>query len=303
MSAPASTFWPTAQAYSSQDSNSPTSTALDRAAKWPTATAEDAESTGHRNLPGAGTTLNAAGRDLWQTPGTDSFRGRGGERQDEPGLDREARELWATPRASEDRSGKVSPATMAANSRPLTEQAETAWPTPKAQDANGAMSDEKHARQKQEGHGASELNREAILWPTPTAEPYGTSQGGTNASRPSGHTPSLENMAREMWPTATAGTGTGYQTGTKGDVWRPTLEGAVLGKLPSRSGRPAVPPTPNGPRCARCRQRTLRRLQPVFVAWLMGLPECLISDGPWGTPWFRWGSRMRSEFSRLVSGW
>lgn len=35
----------------------------------------------------------------WQTPGTDSFRSRGGERKDEMGLDQQAR-TWATPHAN-----------------------------------------------------------------------------------------------------------------------------------------------------------------------------------------------------------
>lgn len=36
----------------------------------------------------------------WQTPGTDSFRSRGGDRKDEMGLDQEARN-WGTPRTSD----------------------------------------------------------------------------------------------------------------------------------------------------------------------------------------------------------
>jgi hypothetical protein len=35
---------------------------------------------------------------LWQTPATDSFRSRGGERKDEQGLDQQARGFWPTPR-------------------------------------------------------------------------------------------------------------------------------------------------------------------------------------------------------------
>lgn len=37
---------------------------------------------------------------MWPTPQTDSFRGRGGSRRDEPGLDRMARD-WPTPMASD----------------------------------------------------------------------------------------------------------------------------------------------------------------------------------------------------------
>src|SRR4029434_5502383 len=89
---------------------------------WPTARAEDSESCG--NHPGATDSLTGATRnwptphtncttgagsqgrdggdnlqttvDLWQTPATDSFRSRGGDRKDEMGLDQEARH-WKTP--------------------------------------------------------------------------------------------------------------------------------------------------------------------------------------------------------------
>lgn len=66
--------------------------------------------------------ISASACSYWQTPGTDSFRSRGGKRKDEAGLDRQAR-LWATPQARDWRSGEVSEATRAKNARPLNEQA------------------------------------------------------------------------------------------------------------------------------------------------------------------------------------
>jgi len=93
---------------------------------WPTARAEDSESCGNHagstdSLTGAaknwktphgfqntdrnGKTAGGGGDGefakqamSWQTPATDSFRSRGGERKDEPGLDRQARN-WKTPRS------------------------------------------------------------------------------------------------------------------------------------------------------------------------------------------------------------
>ena len=50
---------------------------------------------------------------LWQTPGTDSFRSRGGDRKDEPGLDRQAR-MWATP-AGRDVKGEYLDGSMVRN--------------------------------------------------------------------------------------------------------------------------------------------------------------------------------------------
>lgn len=63
--------------------------------RWPSTRAEDAESCG--NHSGATDSLSGAVRQ-WQTPGTDSFRSRGGSRKNEPGLDQQARN-WPTPDA------------------------------------------------------------------------------------------------------------------------------------------------------------------------------------------------------------
>jgi DNA (cytosine-5)-methyltransferase 1 len=51
-----------------------------------------------------------------------------------------------------------------------------------------------------------------------------------------------------LLPTPTSGGGTGYMSGNRRDTWRPTLELAVQGYLPTKDGRPAEPtvllPTP-----------------------------------------------------------
>lgn len=47
---------------------------------------------------------NQAQEGLWQTPATDSFKSRGGDRKDEMGLDQQARLQWVTP-ASRDYKG------------------------------------------------------------------------------------------------------------------------------------------------------------------------------------------------------
>ena len=48
--------------------------------------------------------LQAQAEQLWQTPATDSFRSRGGDRKDEMGLDQQARIAWPTPAARDYRS-------------------------------------------------------------------------------------------------------------------------------------------------------------------------------------------------------
>ena len=164
------------------------------AERWPTPRAEDAESCGnHPNVTDSltGATRNwatpkatdggpnskreergAGGPDLqeqarlWQTPSTDSFRSRGGDRKNEQGLDQQARfwstpmaqdceqagsssygrtltkdsRIWATPQARDHRSGETSDATAEKNSRPLSEQACRYLPPGPAPSTNGEPS-------------------------------------------------------------------------------------------------------------------------------------------------------------------
>jgi hypothetical protein len=90
-------------------------------AQWPTPAARDEKGT--NNLPFAERGGGTRGEQLpnfvahsWQTPATDSFRCRGGDRKDEMGLDQQARAAtWQTPRSHEagdyqyDRGDKDSP--------------------------------------------------------------------------------------------------------------------------------------------------------------------------------------------------
>lgn len=127
---------------------------------WPTARAEDSESCGNHSgstdsLTGAsrnwktphgfqntdrfGKTAGGGGEFAkqamgWQTPATDSFRSRGGDRKDEPGLDQQARK----------------------------------WPTPKVP-TGGA---EVRASRKQRGSGGEDLAASATVWPTPRSNDY-----------------------------------------------------------------------------------------------------------------------------------
>lgn len=109
---------------------------------WPTARAEDSESAGRRHGRDVSDTLTAASRDfaaIWQTPATDSFRSRGGDRKDEMGLDQQARAFtieghWTTPCADDTgmRSKRCSQGgtllSTQAGIHALT------WPTPQASD-------------------------------------------------------------------------------------------------------------------------------------------------------------------------
>lgn len=129
--------WPTAMSLSGgkPENNLPDNSPLHRAAKqWPSPRSEDSESAGNHpnatdsltgvtgmwvtphgmgNVDHAGKVGTGNGESLlmaqWQTPASDSFRSRGGERKDEHGLDQQARmaEHWMTPSANEDAAGTV----------------------------------------------------------------------------------------------------------------------------------------------------------------------------------------------------
>ena len=84
-------------------------------------------------LESGGGCLQAA-TEQWQTPGTDSFRSRGGDRVNEMGLDQEARN-WQSPQGRDFRSGEITQESAAkhAGSRPLNEEVLN-WPTSRAED-------------------------------------------------------------------------------------------------------------------------------------------------------------------------
>lgn len=150
---------------------------------WPSARAEDGESCGnHPN--GASDSLTGVTRNwntptanrgegqhqnskLWQTPATDAFRSRGGDRVDEMGLDQQARMFW---------------------------------PTPQAHDAQGEKTTGQIAAMREKaGAGVSNLNESAAIWQTPTAADHKRSG---NFGRGAG-SPTLPEEAKN-WPTAGA---------------------------------------------------------------------------------------------------
>jgi hypothetical protein len=133
---------------------------------------------------------------------------------------------WATPRASDTRSGEVSDEVYDRNSRPLTEQA-ARWATPTASCATDGNTERGGDRQgelllagqarawltpatadairsnstRDRSEGPTLAESAARLFPTPSASQYGSSQNGINGKggefeRPSAGSPSLETMAR-----------------------------------------------------------------------------------------------------------
>jgi len=168
-------------------------TIAEQAEHWGTPNAADAIA-GNRRPDGKrspGLNTDAA---QWQTPGTDSFRSRGGDRVNEMGLDQEARK-WQSPQGRDFRSGEIQPETAAkhAGSRPLNEEVLN-WPTSGASDAKAP---------KTFGRGNPSLTTATQNWPTARAED-GESCGN--------HPNAIDSLrgAVENWGTPKLGTNTGH---------------------------------------------------------------------------------------------
>ena len=182
------------------------------------------------------------------------------------------------------------------------------WPTAVAGDAKGKM---------EYGRGNPSLTNATRMWPTAMA-----TDGAKAPHQHRNGDPSLPSLAK-MWPTATASRGAWAYSWA--DPERPSmkLDGAARA-FPTASASDAkgfdgpnkARPSKNWDAYSRLVRMTLnrghecspkcRRLNPLFVAWLMGWP------GGWtqlpsgrndfeslATEWSRWSRLMRSSLSRL----
>lgn len=174
---------------------------------WPTAAASDSRSSGrHTTETGVmhpGTSLTDAMRGMWRTP--DAPHG-GGVRNRQASRGRghqltiaEQAEHWATPTAMDSEQAGGKGATGTTRGQSLHRQVADDWPTPLASDSEQRG----HTGSPKMGRVLKDVAREC--WPTPTAEPYGSSQNGINGKggefeRPSAATPSLERMSHSFLP-------------------------------------------------------------------------------------------------------
>ena len=135
------------------------------------------------------------------------------------------------------------------------------------------------------------------MWPTPN-----TPSGGPNTKSTPTHTGGMDlEGAVAMWATPSVADVTGGHM---------TRGGARGGELLLRgqakgfpSSLPGDSPNEHGAPCSRSGQTSPRRLNPLFVEWLMGWPLGWTEAGsplP-ETEWSRWWQHMRGSLSAL--GW
>lgn len=316
--------WPTPVASNQTGRNSTTSRAgkvlAEEARNWPSPRAEDAESCG--NHPNATDSLTGATRN-WPTPmAADSGRHSGTYARGNPTLVSEASQ-WPTPLASEGQQGyqRRHPDRVSQQQSLSTIASRLFWPTATSRDWKNPSGGARAFEREDGKNRIDQIERVTAFWPTPMATPYGSSQNGINATRPSAGTPSLERQASdlsELWPTPTTRDSADSRRATaRTEAWTSnpgmTLIDAIwiwFGYSPSHpdqeiaisgpSSLDAVPslrqrwpsPTvmdasgfhgqPDEGRTSPNSGQTLagstegperrRKLNPIFVEWLMGLP-------------------------------
>lgn len=303
---------------------------------WPTAVTQDSESaarhTTETGVMHSGTTLTDAARE-WQTPATDSFRSRGGDRKDEMGLDQEARN-WQTPRACSGERSSGSNRTKLVNAWPtpranpeagaspkteergLTgpnlQEAANQWRTPTAQSPNSLRgSGQDPEKREAQGHAVN-LTDQASAWATP-AVPNGGRINAPGRISPTGMTQdgqkrqiALESQTAS-WPTPITRDHRSIHAGeeTMEKNSRPLSEmvgdwstpRATDGETGTSQFSPPDPATQDGQTSSDER----RTLNPRFVEWLHGWPIGLTSLEPVETELCHWLPRMRGALSRLLS--
>ncbi len=233
-------FWPTARAEDSEScgNHSGATDSLTGATKtWPTPKVATGAYTRDGGQRGNERPTLVGEAENWQTPAADSFRGRGGERKDEAGLDRQAR-LWLTPKIPSG-GGIAKRTTTGGGLRKLEDQILT-WPTPDASVANdGETLGSYRARQRsrEEKFGRERTISEPLAVACRTfhpADPSGTL--GAKCSTPT------QSRTRLL---AIAGSGGPHSKRAS----------RILARLTS----------PDSFRVG--------RLNPMFTEWLMGLPH------------------------------
>lgn len=272
----------------------------------------------------------------WQTPATDSFRSRGGDRKDEMGLDQQAR-LWPTPAAGVKGPDPVRRDTGNPNS--TLETAVALWPTPDARVSNDGESPgtflARKDREKQKGQNGNGMGTPLAmavqLWPTPAARDWKGANGEEHLANSTGslHLDQLPNFVEHLWRTPTS---TEAKRGDSPD-WTPEAKAGehslnrqatqwltprvVTGTYTRDNGDPDKERlTLEGQACfhqvhptyqvGEVRSKDRRSLNPLFVEWLMGWPQgwtllAWIDFACSAMELSHFKQRMRSALSQLVS--
>ena len=218
----------------------------------------------HDNGHQSGADLETTARN-WQSPGTDSFRSRGGDRKNEMGLDQEARN-WQSPQARDHRDGRIEPETAAKHlgSRPLNEEVLN-WRTPVMRDHHPHT-----LANRTRNIPTILLSHQVENWPSPAVTDGESAARQTTTTGVMHPGMSLTDAIREFSTTLP----TEPETGNAGTTCWCGLHGCAL---PSHR----------------------RKLNIYFSEWLMGWPINWSSAGTGLTAYAQW----ETASARLVWQW
>lgn len=291
---------------------------------WPTATGTDANGARSFGLDGrairanAGPTLNDLAHN-WTTPQAHDVTARGSGQKPSAKAGNAClatdAQNWTTPSASDQSRGGTG-ITEGMSGTSLVQQT-AQWVTPRASDA------EKGSPNQAFGAGGGQpLPAQAAQWPTPMA---GTpAQNGNNAAGNNDFSRRAETLAAGIWPTPAARDMKGensadHLTNGTGRLHMDQLPNAVAHGF----SRPDLPTVTDGPTLSQLRpiwrplrasliashgratwrrlwaSRSKRRLNPLFVEWLMGWPEGHALCASSATAWCHWQQHMRGALSQL----
>lgn len=185
-----------------------------------------------------------------------------------------------------------------------------AWPTPAARDIKGANSTSHMARSTGAKHLCQLPNFVAHVWATPTIK-GNHNRAGISPKAGDG----LVTQALRDWSTPSVADVTGGRKSRSGERSSELLINGQSEALMTGLSTPRDRATsPDGAPCSSDGPTSPRRLNPMFVEWLMGWPEgwtrlaletstssepmpCGFSE----TAFIRWRRHMHAELSRLIS--
>ena len=261
---------------------------------WPTAVAQDDNKTpeahlamkrrmGERDGSNANrtaiTSLQVAVQ-MWPTPMAGTPAQNGNSAAGNSDFSRGVMALWQTPRVT---TGGYTRDHGQSGAERLTLSGQSeAWATPRASDA------EKGGPHQAFGAGGVPLPAQAAQWPTPAAQNWkGSSEGSVTRADGKSRMDILHYRA-EMGFTrpAPAITPDGLQPSHHAPISRPLWAWMTASHGRSVSRR-------------LWKTRGKRRLNPLFVEWLMGWPPGHALCGCLGTAFTRWQRRMRGALCRL----
>ena len=255
------------------------------------------------------------GSSSWPTARVQSANGAGGNQQGGKDLQTTV-EAWPTPTAHSFAQTIDNPTPGQTGGTTLAGAAELQWQTPVSDDAAD------RAIGKVNSRGEPKLSEQAHLWGTPRASD--AEKGGPNQAFGSGGTPLPAQAAQ--WPTPAARDHKGenspdHLTNGTGRLHMDQLPNAVAfgfsrpDPVTVQAGLPPWQWRPTSRRLLRSvtlhvAQRSLdrwlrqgnwkkRRLNPLFVEWLMGWPKGHALCASSAMEWSHWQQRMRGALSAL----